>query len=243
MRWSENAKVTVQMLALAAGMLVFAVFIMPPLYDAFCEVTGLNGKTGGRYEAVPAAVDGSRLVTVQFLASNNENMPWSFKPSVVSMKVHPGEATDTVFLAANPTGRDMVGQAIPSLVPFKAAGYFHKTECFCFNQQILKAGESAELPLRFIVDPDLPPSVNTITLSYTLFDVTERVKPESVASLRRRAQALDAIANFPQSAVIADTPLPRKIHYDANILHSASALKPQIQVPGNNNKSDPQREG
>ncbi|AMX01214.1 cytochrome c oxidase assembly protein [Microbulbifer thermotolerans] len=172
---SDNAKLATKLLALAAGMLVFAIFVMPPLYNAFCEITGLNGKTGGRYEAVPAAVDSDRTVTVQFVASNNENMPWHFKPGRVSIKVHPGEETNAVFLAYNPTDRDMVGQAIPSLVPFKAAEYFHKTECFCFNQQTLKAGESAELPLRFIVDPDLPRSVNTITLSYTLFDVTERV--------------------------------------------------------------------
>lgn len=174
MGWNENAKVTVKLLALAVSMLVFAIFIMPPLYDAFCEITGLNGKTGDKYEAVPAAVDTDRVVTVQFVASNNENMPWTFKPSVVSVQVHPGEPMDTVFLAHNPTDREMVSQAIPSLVPFKAAEYFHKTECFCFNQQVLQGGESAELPLRFIVDPDLPPSVNTITLSYTLFDVTER---------------------------------------------------------------------
>ncbi|KUJ83062.1 cytochrome c oxidase assembly protein [Microbulbifer flavimaris] len=175
MTWSENAKVTAKLLTLAVSMLVFAIFVMPPLYDAFCEITGLNGKTGTKYEAVPAAVDRERLVTVQFVASNNENMPWAFRPSVVSVKVHPGEAMDTVFLADNPTGKLMVGQAIPSVVPFKAAQYFHKTECFCFNQQTLAAGESAELPLRFIIDPDLPASVNTITLSYTLFDVTERV--------------------------------------------------------------------
>ncbi|WKD49867.1 cytochrome c oxidase assembly protein [Microbulbifer spongiae] len=175
MKLSENTKISAKLLALAASMLVFAIFIMPPLYDAFCEITGLNGKTGGRYEAVPAAVDTSRLITVQFLASNNKNMPWKFTPSVLSVKVHPGEIMDTVFLAFNPTDRDMIGQAIPSLVPFKAAEYFHKTECFCFNQQALKAGAREELPLRFVVDPDLPPSVNTITLSYTLFDVTERV--------------------------------------------------------------------
>ncbi|WP_237059881.1 cytochrome c oxidase assembly protein [Microbulbifer sediminum] len=174
MQLSENAKLTAKLLALAGSMLVFAVFIMPPLYDAFCDITGLNGKTGDRYEAVPAAVDSHRKVKVQFVASQNESMPWDFRPSVVSMTVHPGEPVDTVFLARNPTTRDMVGQAIPSLVPFKAANYFHKTECFCFNQQTLKAGESAELPLRFIVDPDLPPGVNTITLSYTLFDVTEK---------------------------------------------------------------------
>jgi cytochrome c oxidase assembly protein subunit 11 len=175
MQLSENAKLTTKLLALAVGMLLFALFIMPPLYDAFCDITGLNGKTGGKYEAVPAAVDESRLVEVQFVASNNKNMPWGFEPGVLSVKVHPGEEMDTVFLATNPTDRYMIAQAIPSLVPFEVAKYFHKTECFCFNQQELKAGESAELPLRFIVDPDLPRAIKTITLSYTLFDVTERV--------------------------------------------------------------------
>ena len=179
MALSANAKTTAKLLTLAVSMLGFALFIMPPLYDAFCEITGLNGKTGDRYEAVPAAVDTERMVKVQFVASNNENMPWEFTPGVVEMKVHPGEAVDTVFHARNPTGRDMVGQAIPSLVPFKAANYFHKTECFCFNQQALAAGETAELGLRFIVDPDLPSGVNTITLSYTLFDVTERIAKQS----------------------------------------------------------------
>ncbi|WP_105102644.1 cytochrome c oxidase assembly protein [Microbulbifer pacificus] len=179
MAMSANARTTAKLLTLAVSMLGFALFVMPPLYDAFCEVTGLNGKTGGRYEAVPAAVDIERTVKVQFVASNNENMPWEFRPGVVELKVHPGEAVDTVFHAYNPTDRDMVGQAIPSLVPFKAANYFHKTECFCFNQQTLAAGEAAELGLRFIVDPELPPGVNTITLSYTLFDVTDRIAQQT----------------------------------------------------------------
>ncbi|MFD1216711.1 cytochrome c oxidase assembly protein [Microbulbifer celer] len=177
--WSANTITTVKLSTLAVAMLGFALFVMPPLYDAFCEITGLNGKTGGRYEAVPAAVDKERLVKVQFVASHNENMPWEFRPATVEMRVHPGEAVDTVFLARNPTGRNMVGQAIPSLVPFKATEYFHKTECFCFNQQTLAAGESAELGLRFIVDPDLPRGVNTITLSYTLFDVTDRMAKQT----------------------------------------------------------------
>jgi len=175
MGWSDNARIAAKLLALATGMLAFALFVMPPLYNAFCDITGLNGKTGGKYEAVPAAVDKNRLVTVQFVASNNKNMPWEFRPSQVSVKVHPGEPTDTTFFARNPTGEDMVAQAIPSLVPYDAVSYFHKTECFCFNQQSLKAGASADLALRFIVDPDLPPAVTTVTLSYTLFDITERV--------------------------------------------------------------------
>ena len=156
------------------GMFAFAIWVMPPLYDLFCEVTGLNGKTGGRYEAVEVKVDTSRTVKVQFLVTKNESMPWEFKPKMGSIEVHPGEEVEMSYIARNLTGGGMVAQAIPSVVPFKAAQYFHKTECFCFNQQPLQAGATAELPLRFIVDQDVPKQVHTITLSYTLFDVTEQ---------------------------------------------------------------------
>lgn len=167
------------------GMFIFAIWIMPPIYDVFCEITGLNGKTGGAYKAVPAGVDTSRTITVQFMATNNEAMPWEFKPHVQSIKVHPGEQSQITYLAHNVTGRDMVSQAIPSIVPFKATNYFHKTECFCFEQQLLKAGESAELPMIFIVDLDIPEYIHTITLSYTLFDVTERYAADNLASVNQ----------------------------------------------------------
>lgn len=171
----------------AVGMFVFAIWVLPPLYDAFCEVTGLNGKTGGRYEATDSGIDTSRTIKVQFVSTNNEGMPWEFKPAVRSVTVHPGEQKRIDYLASNPTERDMVGQAIPSLVPFKATGYFHKTECFCFEQQPLKGGESAELPMFFIVDRDIPKHINTITLSYTLFDVTDRFGDDhnDLASLKQ----------------------------------------------------------
>ncbi len=166
----------------AVGMFGFAVWVMPPLYDAFCEITGLNGKTGGRYEAVDSGVDTSRTITVQFVATNNESMPWEFGPKVKSVKVHPGEQKRIDYLARNPTDRSMIGQAVPSLVPYKASAYFHKTECFCFEQQPLTAGESAELPMYFIVDRDIPKQIHTITLSYTLFDVTERYASDQLAT-------------------------------------------------------------
>lgn len=159
-------------------------FALVPIYDVFCEVTGLNGKTNSK-AFVPAAqlVDTSREVTVQFVATNNEGMPWEFKPATFKMSVHPGEQINTTFFARNPRSELMVAQAIPSVAPGRAAEYFHKTECFCFNQQTLKAGEAVDMPLSFIVDRDLPASVKTITLSYTLFDVTESVKPTELASL------------------------------------------------------------
>jgi len=167
------AALSTKLAAVVVGMFVFAIWIMPPIYDVFCEITGLNGKTGGQYTAVDAGVDTSREITVQFIATNNESMPWVFRPHVRTMKVHPGEEVEVNFFARNPTSEDMVAQAIPSLVPFKAAEYFHKTECFCFNRQALLAGASADLPLRFIVDRDVPKQVHTITLSYTIFDITD----------------------------------------------------------------------
>lgn len=167
-------RTTLRLVLLVPVMFVFAIFVMPPMYDLFCEVTGLNGKTGGKYEAVSASIDTSRKVRVQFIATNNEGMPWQFEPQVTEIYVHPGVETEIRYLAENPSPQFMVGQAVPSVVPYKAVNYFHKTECFCFEQQELAGGESAELPLRFIVDRDIPRQVTTITLSYTLFDITEK---------------------------------------------------------------------
>ncbi len=160
----------------AVGMFAFVFVVMVPLYDVLCDALGINGKTSGQaYTAVQAGIDESREITVQFMATNNEGMPWEFGPSVTAMKVNPGAANDTVFLAHNPLPRSMVAQAIPSVSPARAAEYFHKTECFCFNHQPLEGESSAEMPLRFIIDRDLPKDIKTITLSYTIFDVTDMV--------------------------------------------------------------------
>jgi len=171
---TSSRKLIVKLSAGAVVMFLFAMFVLPPLYDVFCEVTGLGGKTGGRYVATDAGIDESRTVRVQFVATNNGEMPWEFGPMIHEVRVHPGEPTPVKFYARNTTAMDMVAQAIPSVSPMNAARHFLKTECFCFNQQPLAAGEEVEMPLVFIVDKDLPKAVNTITLSYTLFDVTKR---------------------------------------------------------------------
>ncbi|MFT5037529.1 MAG: cytochrome c oxidase assembly protein subunit 11 [Flavobacteriaceae bacterium] len=159
----------------AVAMFAFAVFALPPMYDLFCEITGIGGKTGGAYTASEITIDTSRKVEVQFVAANNATIPWDFYPTEDKVFVHPGESRKVTFFARNKTGNDMVGQAIPNVLPNNAADYFHKTECFCFNSQPLGAGQEAELEVVFILDPDLPVSVNTVTLSYTLFDITDRV--------------------------------------------------------------------
>ena len=155
------------------GMCAFA-WALVPLYDLLCEVTGLNGKTGGPYEYDAAATtpDTTRLVKVNFVTNTNQGMIWDFWSEKGGVRVHPGELKSVNFYVKNTTDRVMVGQAIPSLVPASAAQYFHKTECFCFNQQILQPGEEMEMPMRFIVGRELPKNVQSISLSYALFDIT-----------------------------------------------------------------------
>ena len=166
-----------RLVAVAVLMFAFVFVVMVPLYNVLCDALGINGKTDGKaYTSVQAGIDESRLVTVQFVATNNEGMPWEFGPTVTTMKVHPGAVNDTVFFAHNTLAKDMVAQAIPSISPARAVQYFHKTECFCFNQQPLAAGAAAQLPLQYIVDRDLPADIHTITLSYTIFDVTDMAK-------------------------------------------------------------------
>ncbi len=165
---------TAKLVGVAVLMFAFVFVVMVPLYNVLCDALGINGKTSGQaYTAVQSGVDEERLITIQFVATNNEGMPWEFRPGENVMKVHPGAANNTIFHAFNPMPQDMVGQAIPSVSPARAAEYFHKTECFCFNQQPLAGESAAEMPLVFIVDRELPRDIRTITLSYTIFDVTQ----------------------------------------------------------------------
>lgn len=169
-------KSAAKMALVAVAMFGFG-YLLVPLYDVFCDITGLNGKTGRVAEAEVAAryeQDPDRLVTVQFVANNNIDMPWELRPTVTEMQVHPGKVYATSFVATNPTGHDMIGQATPSVAPGQAGRFFNKTECFCFTRQPLAAGETKEMPLRFIVDPALPRRVQTLTLAYTFFDVTDQ---------------------------------------------------------------------
>lgn len=159
------------LILLAVGMFGFA-FALVPLYNVFCEITGLNGKTSGRVAfAEEQAVDSDRTVTVEFLAHVSTGMPWEFRPIAKKLKVHPGELYTAKFYARNRASQTVIGQAVPSVTPGQAASHLHKTECFCFTQQHLSAGEHVEMPVSFYVDPELPDNINTLSLSYTLFKV------------------------------------------------------------------------
>jgi cytochrome c oxidase assembly protein subunit 11 len=190
-RAAANQKV-VKRLGIAAVLMFGFGFALVPLYDVFCDITGLNGKTGRieLEEALSQTVDEDRLVTVEFLGVVHSELPWEFRPMVRRIKVHPGEVTEVNYYAMNKTDNTVAGQAIPSLAPGLAAKYFNKTECFCFTRQSLGPGEAKEMPLRFVVDPALPEDVRTVSLSYTFFQA------EAVAADKENANgsgSLDSI--------------------------------------------------
>jgi cytochrome c oxidase assembly protein subunit 11 len=148
-------------------------FALVPLYDVFCDITGLNGKTG-RVEASEInadRVDRSRTIEVRFLANTNTGLPWSFEPLVKKMEVHPGQVYEAVYRVRSASAIKTLGQAVPSVSPGRAAQHFNKTECFCFTQQELEARETRDMPIRFIVGTDISKDIEQITLSYTFFSL------------------------------------------------------------------------
>jgi cytochrome c oxidase assembly protein subunit 11 len=155
----------------AAGSFFFA-FSLVPLYDLACEkVFGIRLETNaaGEQQLAGASLDPDRVVTVTFDGTVNSKLPWQFRPEVLRMQVRPGQPYEVNYLAVSQAGRPTVGHAAPSVAPAVASGYFNKTECFCFTEQALQAGESRRMPVRFIVDPNLPADVRTLTLSYTFY--------------------------------------------------------------------------
>ena len=145
-------------------------FAMVPFYQKICQVTGITNLLRADAAPVNTQIDTSRWVTLEFDA-NTHGLPWQFAPVQKSVRVHPGELAHVVFEVRNDGPKAIVGQAIPSYGPKHAAGYVKKLECFCFKQQVLAAGEKREMPVQFVVDPALPKSVDTLTLSYTFFEV------------------------------------------------------------------------
>ncbi|HVE88201.1 MAG TPA: cytochrome c oxidase assembly protein [Burkholderiaceae bacterium] len=148
-----------------------------PLYRKICEVTGINVLISRSAEAEDAVrntqVDRTRTVIVEFDA--NKQGAWRFKPHQNFLEAYPGQLVQVQYDLVNLANRPMAGQAIPSYAPMHAAQYIQKLECFCFQQQILAAGETRQFPVLFFIDPKLPADVRTITLSYTFFEVAGAV--------------------------------------------------------------------
>lgn len=166
---SENRALTGRLLLLAIAMFGFG-FLLVPLYDVFCEITGFGGRTNTTAAVVEEAPDLSREIRIEFVTTVNSYAPFEFAADVDSMTVNPGKMYFATFTAKNLAEAERVAQAVPSVAPVSAAEHFTKIECFCFTSQEFFAGEQRAMPLQFIVDPELPEYVDTITLQYTFFD-------------------------------------------------------------------------
>jgi len=156
---------------IAASIMFLFGFSLVPIYDVLCEITGLNGKTGQISVASARAADLSeRKVRLQFVTTVNSALQWQFTPEIPEMTVRLGELSEAYFDTVNLALTPVVGQAVPSVAPGEASIYFNKTECFCFTEQKLDAGESRRMLVRFVIDPKLPENVDLVTLSYTFFN-------------------------------------------------------------------------
>ena len=180
----SHSRLIGRLLLLVAGAFIFA-FAMVPLYNVLCEATGFNGKTtipktilngfgvgGMQATNTPTSkVDTSRTVRVEFTGTVMPGLPWEMRPLTLSLEIHPGEMQQVSYLVRNTSNRTIVGQAVPSISPGLAAQHFEKIECFCFSQQTLAPGEAREMPLAFIVKPEVDRNISQITLSYAFFSI------------------------------------------------------------------------
>lgn len=197
---NSNKTLTRKLVLAAIAMFGFG-FALVPLYNVMCDALGINGRNSaietGEYQQnlkpKPAdmQVDMSREITIEFLATLNQNMPWEFKAMTRKMKVHPGETYQVEYYAKNLSNDTVVAQAVPSLVPGLAWKYFSKIECFCFSNQTFAPGEEKVMPMVFYVDPNLPKDVQVLSMSYTFFDTERRTN----ASVTQNAQQVVQHAN------------------------------------------------
>lgn len=179
-----------KLLVVTAVMFCFG-YALVPIYKAICTALGVNVLSlservvsgGGVSPATNTQIDRSRTITVEFDA--NARGIWKFKPAVSSVQVHPGELTTVMYEFTNTQNRTMAAQAIPSYAPMQAMAHFNKLQCFCFSEYTMKAGESKQWPVVFVIDPKLPKDVTTITLSYTFFEVGGKVPmaPEAAVAV------------------------------------------------------------
>ncbi len=179
-RQQDNRKVL--KLGIAASILMVGFgFALVPLYDIICDITGLNGKTGVVAAENVKEQDTNHTIIVQFDGTVNSDLPWSFKPQQFSMEVIPGKLYHTEYFAQNVSNFDVTGQAVPSVAPNEASIYFSKTECFCFTEQLLAAGEQKNMPVTFIVSSDIPKDIDVLTLSYTFFNKNRMTAEQQTA--------------------------------------------------------------
>ena len=192
----RNGTTVVLLVSVVAAMVGLS-FASVPLYRLFCQATGFGGTTQ-RAAAAPAEI-GAGVVTVRFDAETAPDLPWEFRPLTAAVQVHPGEQREVFYRATNRSAAAVTGTATFNVTPTKSGIYFDKLQCFCFSEQRLEPGETRDMGVTFLVDPDLMKDpgtrdVRAITLSYTMFrkpDVDKPVQPSAAADRRGVAAAVN----------------------------------------------------
>lgn len=175
-----NKSIVLKLSILAVAMLGFS-YALIPIYKSACDAGWLEvnridnsnpyANVNKNVDTSNTQVDKTRWVTVEFVAATDSKMPWKFEAQQKSIRIHPGEMTNVVYDVINTTNKEITGVAVPSYTPALSVKYFQKVECFCFTQQKLGPHETRGMPVVFVVTPDLPKDVDTISLSYTFFEV------------------------------------------------------------------------
>jgi cytochrome c oxidase assembly protein subunit 11 len=175
----------VGLLVLVVAGMVGLSFASVPLYRLFCQATGFGGTT--QRAATAPAEAATSLVTIRFDAETSPDLGWEFRPLENAVTVHPGEERQIYYRAVNKTAGSVTATATYNVTPAKAGIHFDKLQCFCFSEQHLAAGESADMAVVFFVDPDIladpnTSDVRTITLSYTMFRTRQPARPTASAA-------------------------------------------------------------
>jgi cytochrome c oxidase assembly protein subunit 11 len=169
----RNAAFGLVLACVVAGM-VGATFAAVPLYRVFCAVTGYGGTPQIGGAGAPGSAATTPTIVVRMNADTNPNLPWDFHAEQAEVKLRLGDEQIAFYEARNRAAQPVTGIAVYNVTPDKVGKYFHKTACFCFNQQTLNPGQDMQFPVTFWVDPAIATDpdtsdVHVITLSYTFF--------------------------------------------------------------------------
>ena len=160
-----------KLLVFSLIMFVFG-YALVPFYEKFCEITGINNLLQPDVLTKEIRVDEERWITVEFDA-NTRGLPWQFKPLQSSVRIHPGQPVTVMYEITNDSEREINGQAIPSYSPRFLDKHLKKFECFCFTKQVLNPNETRQMPVQFVIEPSLPVDIQTVTISYTFFELPD----------------------------------------------------------------------
>ncbi len=163
-------------------------YALVPLYNVFCDVTGFGGRGVKQVDAAildAGGVDRDRDIKMEFITSVNGDLPWNFKTLTGTTRINPGALNEAEFVVENTSDRTIVGRAIYNVSPSVASVYFSKTECFCFTEQTLAPGEKVIMPVRYMIDTELPANIKGVTLSYTFFELSESDGKAAVTDVKQ----------------------------------------------------------